>query len=107
MNYFNSMYSQWLETAKRRHGAAFVEPVTTPAQRGWFGMGRVEVTSASGYVRRGYISATTGWKPSLMLVHRKGSMSGSDLIDCTDAITAWIDKRGRRHENPGAFEECL
>lgn len=104
--YYQPRYSEWLEAAKRRHGEAFVEPVTTPSQRGWFRR-RVEVTSANGYVRRGWIGVTTGWRPSLMLVHRKNQTGSWDLINCTDAITAWIDKRGRRHENPGAFEECL
>jgi hypothetical protein len=75
-----------------------VAPKITPQQRYFFGGRRVEVVSPSGYTRRGRISITTGWQPSLMLMHRKGDMGSSDLLDENDVIVAWIDDKSRRWE---------
>lgn len=94
-----SYYQAAIAGIKQRHGDKFVEPKVTEMQRFYFGS-RVEVVSPSGYTRRGIVTITMGWQPSLMLLSRKGAHGSSDLIDDRDVIVAWIDSKSKRHKVP-------
>jgi hypothetical protein len=92
-------YRDAIKRLAEKHGDKFVEPKTTEIQRFYFGE-RVEVVSPSGYKRRGVISITTGWAPSLMLIYRKSNSGSWDLLNDRDIIVAWIDERSVRHRVP-------
>lgn len=96
----NGAFEATLLTMRNKWGSKFVAPITTEMQRVWFNTGRVEVVSPCGYTRRGMISITTGWQPSLMLVHRRNQSGSSDLLNKDDIIVAWIDDRSNRHPIP-------
>jgi hypothetical protein len=101
-------FDEVMRLAKHQHGDKFVPPEITYHQLIYFNDGcRIEVTSPSGYVRRGHLGITTGYRPSLLLIPRRGASGSSDLINQTDAVTAWIDNRGRRHEIPNAWEQAM
>lgn len=91
-------YQKAVLNLQRRWGDKFVEPEASNQQKIWFGDMRVEVVSPSGYTRRGTISITTGWQPSLMLIHRRGSSGSWDLLHENDIIVAAITKRSQRIE---------
>ena len=95
-----SKYEEAMEQGKRKWGDKFVPPKVTTEQRAFFRGPRVEVVSPSGYTRRGTISITTGWMPSLMLMHRRGQTGSWDLLKVDDIVTAWIDSRSRKHPVP-------
>lgn len=83
-------YDEAIARLKARWGTLFMAPSVTDDQRRFFGNERVEITSPSGYVRRGVITITTGYQPSLMLKHRKSDSGSWDLINSADVITAVI-----------------
>ena len=99
MTPMKSRYAKAIADLKHRWGDKFVEPKVTDLQRFYFG-DRVEVVSPYGYTRRGYISITTGWQPSLLLIGRRGQHGSSDLINEKDIIVAWIDSKSRKHPVP-------
>lgn len=55
---------------------------------------RVENTE-TGSVRCGFVSRTSGWRPMLLLVHRRGDMGSWDVLGPRDRIVAV--KRGRHY----------
>lgn len=92
-------YDEVIDRLRKRYGDKFVEPSVTREQRIWFGS-RVEVVSPCGFTRRGVISITTGWQPSLLLVHRKNQTGSWDLLKDTDIIVGWVTQRGKLDELP-------
>lgn len=46
---------------------------------------RIEVTR-DGWTRRGRVSVTTGWKPALLLMHRRSDRSSADVLDERDHL---------------------
>jgi hypothetical protein len=97
-----SPYQQMVHRFRAQYGDRFVEPETTDAQRRFYRTDtRVEVTttydSGEKFVRRGTITTTTGWHPSLMLLHRRSDSGSWDLLDKDDVVTAWFDRRGKRY----------
>jgi len=94
-------YDTVIANMRRKWGDKFVEPKTTQIQQNYFNSDvRVEVVSPCGYKRRGTITITTGWQPSLMLKHRVTDSGSWDLIDERDIIVAAIGTRSVRHELP-------
>ena len=90
-------YTEVIERLAARHGAEFEAPKGVDHLIRYFGAPRVEVTDTRhGFVRRGRISITTGWRPALMLMHRASDTGSSDLLGPDDRVTALIDGRGRR-----------
>jgi hypothetical protein len=89
-------YVSTLARFQARHGDKFSAPKDVDHLTRYFNGPRVEVTGPMG-VRRGRISITTGWAPSLLLMHREGTVGSSDLLGPEDRVTAVIDKRSRRH----------
>lgn len=93
-------FNRFLENGRQKWGDKFVPPKTNQQQRAFYHSNtRVEVVSPGGYTRRGCISATTGWEPSLMLMHRRGSSGSWDLLTADDVIVATIIK-GKRYPVP-------
>jgi len=94
-------YDSAIARLRARWGAEFTEPDTTREQRGHFRGDRIEVTTTydngETFVRRGRLSITSGWAPSLMLIHRRNTCGSWDLLDKNDKITATIGPRGERH----------
>lgn len=80
-----------LADVQRQHGEradvasiAACHPSTLRAYRSGV---RVRVTSEHGYTRTGIVSRTTGWRPSLLLVHRANAHGSSDLLGPGDRVT--------------------
>ena len=88
----NEKYDLAIERLRKRWGDKFVEPRTNQKQIWYFGV-RVEVVSPSGYTRRGVIGITSGWAPSLLLVHRRGGSGSSDLLNENDIVVGWVDAK--------------
>lgn len=65
-----------------------------PAIRAYFRGARIEVTrtyeDGTTWTRRGRVSVTSGWRPSLMLMPRADSRGSSDLLDSTDRLVRVI-----------------
>lgn len=93
----NRELATWERRARATHGDKLdlsnVESVS-PAIRAYFHGARIEVTrtyeDGETWTRRGRVSVTTGWRPSLMLMPRINSRGSSDLLDSTDRFVRVI-----------------
>ena len=96
-NNFNS----FIERANLTHGDKFDDSVimsADPRARLYFNGPRVliETVYSSGTVfrRAGRVSVTTGWRPSLMLMHRSNAIGSGDLLGSNDKVIAVQSERG-------------
>lgn len=95
----------FLRTGRIRHGNDFDPSAILRAEAflPYFGTGqRVRVTTVYGegedaetFTRTGLVSATTGHRPALLLVHRSNAHGSWDLLSHTDRLVAV--QRGRRY----------
>lgn len=53
---------------------------------------RIIVCSKWGEKERGYVGVTTGYKPSFLLIHRKGDVGSGTLLDDSYEIIGTIDR---------------
>lgn len=74
----------------RQHGDKFDGSDLAPKFAEHFGH-RVEVKFSSGEVKRGWVSGTTGWRPSLMLMLRRHSRGSSWLLADKDALVRVLE----------------
>jgi hypothetical protein len=92
-------YQEYCQRQRGRYGDKFVAPkaaqFVAPYNNGDCYRVKVRTTYASGetHERWGYVALTTGWRPSFMLMSRRGQHGSSDLIDERDVIVCarWID----------------
>lgn len=72
---------------RKKWGDKFVPPKVTGWQAyHYFTRYRLEVVSPHGYRRRGIIGITTGWQPSLLLVHRANNSGSWDILTTDDIL---------------------
>ena len=87
-----SNFEDYCIRGRAKHGDKFIPPTglelidaynKAPALRV-----KVRTTYPSGesFERWGYVALTTGWKPSFMLMRRRGQIGSSDLLDERDDI---------------------
>lgn len=99
----NETYEQWLNRARRKVPIAHQRDLdlseieaADPSLREHFGVERVEVTKTRSdgttWVRRGRVSVTTGWRPTLILMARVNSVGSSDVLGPNDKVTAVIKR---------------
>ena len=101
-------FADYKERAKRQHGDKFDSSKLYEADsyaRQYFDSERViiETTYRDGVTwrRAGRVSATTGWRPSLMLMSTVRSMGSSDLLGENDKVVAVKTDRGYRDVHTG------
>lgn len=95
-----SRFEEYCARQRTRYGDQFIPPADPDD---WlvrcFNNGptfrvKVRTTYASGETRDrwGYVSLTTGWRPSFMLMARRGQHGSSDLIGATETLieSRWI-----------------
>jgi len=81
----NNACRSYCERLKSRHGEKFSDAGIDPKFADHFGQ-RVEVKFSTGTVKRGWVSGTTGWQPSLMLLLRRNSSGSCWLLGKDDTI---------------------
>lgn len=52
--------------------------------------------SGESYTRTGRVSATTGWKPAFLLMHRSSDRGSSDVLSERDEVVA-VQRGGRKY----------
>lgn len=99
-----SAFTEYLDRAKRQYGDKFDSSALYAADskaRDYYQGSRVlvETVYSDGvrYRRAGVVSATTGWKPSLLLMHRVSDIGSSDLIGPNDKVIA-VQSGGKYYE---------
>lgn len=86
-------YADYIRTAKQRHGDKFDDSSLAPQFVRYFESGeRIEVAGdeGEGYVRRGRVGVTTGWKPAFLLMHRTSDHGSSDVLGERDEVARII-----------------
>ena len=101
-------FEKYEERARRRHGDKFDSSKMYEADsyaRQYFNSERVivETTYRDGVTwrRAGRVSATTGWRPALMLMSTVRSVGSSDLLGENDKVVAVKTDRGYRDLRTG------
>ena len=93
----------YLQRGRAKHGDRFDPAGLAPAFTGYFNTGqRIEVTFGYGEVKRGTVAATSGWRPSFMLMLTRRAIGSSWLLSDKDNPTAVITARGKRLALPSA-----
>lgn len=94
-------FEKYLDRKKRQYGDKF-DRSQMPEKfvRYYDSDERVKVVAhypetGESWVRFGRVSATTGWKPSFLLMHRSSDIGSSDLLQERDEVVAV--KRGSRY----------
>ena len=90
----NTACKDYCERLSKRHGDKFSAAGIAPQAAEYFGQ-RVEVQFSCGEIKRGWISGTTGWQPSLMLMLRRNSSGSSWLLGDKDNIVRVLDRGPR------------
>lgn len=87
-------YAEYVARKRREHGDKFTEADLEPRFVLHFEAGdRIEVQDAvTGYLRRGVVSVTTGWRPTFLLIHRRSDHGSSDVLGVDDFITRIVRK---------------
>lgn len=90
-----SNFQEYLSRATRAHGDRFDDEALMSADkraRDYFNGPRVLVETiyrdGSSYRRAGRVSATTGWRPALLLMHRASDSGSSDVLGPLDRVIA-------------------
>lgn len=89
-----SSYENYVRRLSITHGDKFNDDKLVAKFRPFFHGQRIRVQTTYGtgpdaevYTRTGTVFGTSGWHPSLMLVHRSSDSGSSDLLRDTDVIT--------------------
>ena len=90
----NSAFKAYCARLRAEHGDKFSDASLAPEFANHFG-NRVEVQFAYGEVKRGWITGTTGWRPSLMILLRSNSSGSSWLVSDKDKIVRVLDRSNR------------
>lgn len=90
----NRAFEDYKNRLRERHGGKFSDSGLSPKFAEHFGH-RVEVRFSFGEVKRGWVTGTTGWRPSLMLLRRRHERGSSWLLDNGDEFVRVLDTRGR------------
>jgi Fe-S cluster assembly ATPase SufC len=93
--YLNSNFAAYVARLKAKHGDKFDGSSLAPQFAEHFGR-RVEVEYSYGEKKRGWITGTTGWRPSLMILLRSDSMGSSWLVGEKDKVARVLDYGPRR-----------
>lgn len=93
-------YSEFETRKHREHGDKFDPAELHEKFRNYFHDGRIKVSryypeSGESYTRTGRVSATTGWKPAFLLMHRSNDHGSSDVLSEKDEVVAV--QRGRKY----------
>jgi hypothetical protein len=78
-------YTDYVARLQNRHGDKFSDADLSPEFAKFYGQ-RIEVRFSCGTVKRGFVSGTTGWRPSLMLMLRRNSSGSSWLLSDRDTV---------------------
>lgn len=81
----NEAFRSYVARLRSTHGDKFDANGLAPRFAEHYGH-RVEVKFSCGTVKRGWISGTTGWRPSLMLMLRRNSSGSSWLVGDKDEL---------------------
>ena len=97
-------YAAFIARATREHGDALDTSsldAADPSARTHFNGPRVvvetEYPNGEIFRRAGVVSATTGWKPSLLLMHRVTDSGSWDLLEPNDKVVA-VQRNGNYEE---------
>jgi len=82
----NRKFEEYCERLRAQHGEKFTRDGLATKFAPFFGQ-RIEVRFNCGTVKRGFVTGTTGWRPSLMLLLRRNSSGSSWLLGTEDTIT--------------------
>jgi hypothetical protein len=86
-----SRLDDYLSRQRARYGEQFDDSSLSRKFARYFNSGqRIEVLFSYGEVKRGTVSATTGWRPSFMLMLTKRSIGSSWLLSDRDSVIAVI-----------------
>lgn len=88
-------YDEYCARQRARHGAKFDTSGLAPQFVAAFNAGdtfRVKIDAGYEKPIWGYVAATTGWRPSFMLMRHRGQRGSSDLLRAEDKILAqrWL-----------------
>lgn len=90
----NKAYQDYVARLRAREGDKFDESQLAPAFAEYFGY-RVEVqfnyASGASETKRGWVTGTTGWRPSLMILLRRNSHGSSWLVSSKDTLVRVLD----------------
>lgn len=101
----SAAWFDYLQRAQRRHGSKLDLSEVDAADHflPYFGTGtRLRVAWGDGpdsYVRTGTVTITTGWRPALLLLHRRTDRGSSDVLGPRDVIVG-VKRPGERSYRP-------
>jgi len=95
-----SKYQEYVDRKRAEFGDRFDPSNLHPQFRRHFDSGvRIQVTrtydNGETWTRTGTVGATTGWRPSFLLVHRSSDTGSSDLLGPDDKVTAVQVRHGK------------
>ena len=83
----NAAFRDYVAQLQARHGDKFSNKDLAESFASHFGPEyRVKVRFSYGGEKWGYVSGTTGWVPSLMLMHNRRARGSSNLLNDKDKL---------------------
>ena len=93
----NRQYLNYVSRLRAKHGDKFSDGDLAPQFAEHFGQ-RVEVRydyPSGSITKRGWVTGTSGWRPSLMILLRRNSHGSSWLVSNKDTLVRVIDRGPR------------
>lgn len=91
----NQSYLAYVERLRKQHGDKFSDASLSQKFASEFG-DRIEVRFSDGTIKRGWVTGTTGWQPSLMILLRRNSSGSSWLLSDKDCPLQTLERGPRR-----------